>query len=107
MDFNEWENSAESTFTCEFGSCGIRDVYKLTNGINLYVETYLPRSPFKPQVTNCLVDFMVTEDTKIPAAVIDTDRYSPEGYGYPLFTGENSVRNAWEYAMSLKQKSCQ
>ena len=108
LTFEEWESTAESIFTCEYGSSslpGIRDVYVLFNGIQLIVETILPRSIFKSQRIQCLVDYMVPDILgSIPNGMVDIDRYTPDGFGYPLFVGEDSVRLAWEYAMKINLK---
>ena len=103
MNYKEWSKVAKSEYTCEFGRDGIRDVYTLPNGIKIHDEVFLPRSIFRSQFTQTLVDIIVhksnEEDIKKYGAIIDYNRYSEEDYGYPLFQGENCCEKAFNFAM--------
>jgi len=112
MNYEEWSKTAIPQYTCEFGKEGIRDIYKLPFGIKIHDEVILPRSIFKKQHKQTLVDYLFhkSDESWLKenwGATIDYDRYSEEGYGYPLFVGEDSCEKAYEFcfALSLKDKT--
>lgn len=104
--FEEWSNTAESEYTCEFGRDGIRDIYTLPNGIKIHDEVWMPRSIFKPQQQQTLVDYIFpaskVEWLKEQGAEFDENRYTDEGYGYAVFCGEGSTERAFHFAMTLE-----
>lgn len=107
MTFEEWEDVAEPVFTVEFGSKSVpavRDVYVLSNGVSIQTEFFMPASVFKLSWEQCLVDYIVSDDIDIPGGEVDCGRYCDDGFGFPLFRGEDSVRKAWDYAMKIKIK---
>lgn len=107
MNYKEWSKLAISEYTCEFGRDGIRDIYSLPCGIKIHDEVFLPRSIFKSQFTQTLVDYIVhksqEEILKKYGAIIDYDRYTEEDYGYPLFKGEGCTEKAYNFAMNIKE----
>ena len=100
ITFDQWTENLESQYTCQCGDW-MRDIYELPNGIKVYDEVCLPRSPFKPQRNQTLVDIMLPiskrEELKNIGADLDEERYTPEGYGYPVFKGEDSLKQAFEF----------
>ena len=97
MTFKEWQKTAISEYTCEFGRCGIRDIYTLPNGVKIHDETWFPTNPFRPQTHQTLVDIMITEAETPSGAIWDEERYTDAGYGYPVF---ETTKAAFNYAMS-------
>lgn len=114
MTFKEWSDNAVSEYTCEFGSMGIvgiRDVYTLPCGLKIHDEVVLPRSIFKKQRTATLVDVIVPVSKKkwlkdTYNADLDENRYTEEGYGYPLFVGEDCTERAFEFAEKEYEALC-
>jgi hypothetical protein len=107
MEYKEWSETAVSEFTCEFGKDGIREVYKLPCGITIYDEVIMPRSIFKPQYNQTLVDVLMhrSQESYLKEnynAELDYNRYSEEDYGYPLFKGEDSCERAYNFAMKYE-----
>lgn len=105
MNYKEWFETVKSEYTCEFSRDGIRDVYSLPNGIKIHDEVFMPRSIFKPQTQQTFVDiiFPVSDKEWIEkqGAVWDDQRYTEEGYGSPLFVGENCMERAFKFGMNL------
>lgn len=114
MTFKQWSENATTEYTCEFGnmSCpGIRDIYTLPCGLKIHDEVVLPRSIFKKQHTATLVDVIVPVSKKewlkdTYDAELDEGRYTEEGYGYPLFIGENCTERAFEFAEKEHEALC-
>jgi hypothetical protein len=103
MTFKEWEDTAVSEFTCEFGREGIRDVYTTPFGVKVYDEVFLPWNPFKPQHNQTLVDltYPITELPRLQKTYgeieLDDQRYTEEGFGIPLFKGEGCLERAYNF----------
>jgi len=101
MNFKEWSKTAESEYTCEFGRYGIRDIYTTPFGVKVHDEVFMPRSIFQPQSQQTLVDLQYPvskrEWLKSKGADLDEYRYTEEGWGYPLFRGENSLERAYKF----------
>lgn len=112
ISFQEWSDTAQTEYTCHWGyrQQGIRDIYTLPNGVRIHDEVWMPYSIFKPQQQATLVDIIFPESKKEwlkeQGADFDEDRYTDEGFGYPLFVGENSTERAWNFAMNLPQEVC-
>ena len=112
ISFQEWSETAQTEYTCHFGyrQQGIRDTYTLPNGVKIYDEVWMPFSIFKPQQQETLVDIIFPESKKgwlkEQGADFDEDRYTEEGFGYPIFKGENSTECAFNFAMNLPQEVC-
>jgi hypothetical protein len=104
MDFEEWQESAESYKTLQVGRDRIRDCYIFPNGIHCYEDFVSPYSIYNPSYSVVTVDYTVPKTTTIPGASINDDWYTEEGYGLPEFKGEDPMKAAFEYAMSLKLK---
>jgi hypothetical protein len=108
MTYKKWAEKAVSEYTCEFGRGAIRDIYTLPNGIRIHDEVFFPRNPFQSQHQQTLVDYVFPKSRqawlKEQGADLDTDRYTEEGFGYPLFRGETSTERAFNFAMNLKEK---
>lgn len=106
--FSEWEETAVAESTIAFSRDGMRDVYRLKNGIRLYHEVILPRNIFAKQHEQCVVDFEVpiseAQALKKIGAIIDSERYSPDGFGVPCFRGKNSLESAFNYAIAISPK---
>lgn len=108
MIFKEWCKKAESIFNCEFGSTSdpwIRDIYVLPSGVRVYEETYLPRSIFKKQVINVLVDIIfnvsrIEQLEKCGISFFDDNRYTEDGEGYCIFSGEDALEKAFNFVES-------
>ena len=87
MIFKEWYEKAEPILSCEFGGTSdpwIRDIYVLPSGVRVYEETYLPRSIFKKQVINVLVDIIfnvsrIAQLEKCGISFFDDNRYTEDG----------------------------
>jgi hypothetical protein len=106
MNFKEWQDTSIVEYSCEMGRDGIRDIYKLPNNIILYDETYLPRSIFKPQYHQTLIDFIIHKSKeyiiKNAGGSLDYERYTDAGFGYPVFVGADSTEKAFNFAMNIK-----
>jgi hypothetical protein len=108
MNYKIWETSAKSEYTCEFGKYGIRDVYTLPNSkIKIHDETILPRSIFQKQHHSTLIDLIYPISAKNELFneginFFDENRYTEEGYGYPVFEDENSTEKAFNFCESGK-----
>lgn len=104
MNFESWSKEAKSEYTCNFGKDGIRDVYTIPCGIVIQDEVILPRSIFRKQHQQTLVDVILPESQKewveSNGARWDTDRYLEDGYGQPMFEGEGSTKRAFEFAQT-------
>ena len=109
MNFKEWEETAISEFTCEFGREGIRDVYRFPNDVRVHHEVFMPRNPYQPQYEQAMVDIIYPK-SKVEwlkgkgMDYFDEERYSEIDHGYAVFKGENSLERAYNFAMSLKLK---
>ena len=106
MNFKDWEATAESIYTCGWGSGNenCRDIYVLPGGTQVHDETILPRHWAKKQRHLTLVDIIYPESEaerllKEFGAEMDMDRYTEEGYGYPIFRGEDSLKQAFNFVM--------
>lgn len=112
INFQQWADTAQTEYTCNWGyrGQGTRDIYTLPNGVRIHDEVYMPFSPFKPQTQQTLVDIIFPESKKEwlkeQGADFDADRYTDEGYGSPLFVGENSTERAFNFAMNLPKEVC-
>lgn len=104
MDFKEWSDTAEPYNTLQVGRDRIRDCYIFPNGIHCYEDWVTPYNIFKQSYSVVTVDHVVPITTTIPGASINDDWYTEEGYGLPQFKGEDPVKAAFEYVMSLKLK---
>ena len=107
MDFKEWSETAVSELTCDIGRDGIRDVYTTPKGIKVYHEVIMPRSIFKPQYEHTMIDIIYPVDKEgwlkeQGVARLDTDRYTEEGFGYPIFSGEGSLERAYNFIEGLR-----
>ena len=110
MTFKKWEATVETEFTCDIGRDGIRDVYATPFGIKVYHEVFMPRSIFKPQSEWTLIDIIYPVDKeewlkKHGAAFLDVDRYTEEGFGYPVFKGKDSLERAYNFIEGLGDAS--
>lgn len=108
MTFSDWEKTAVSEYTGEFSSDGIRDVYTTPSGIKVYHEVIIPRSLFKKQSERTMVDIIFPADKEKDlkeqgVSELDVDRYTEEGFGYPIFRGENSLEKAYNFIESLSK----
>lgn len=104
MTFSAWERSVESIDTHRFLRDWVRDTYRLPNGTIVYHETYSPKHYAKSMREQAVVDVMIHEKNAIAlrkvGAVLDMERYTPEGYGMPVFTGENCLKKAFNFIMN-------
>ncbi len=108
MIFKEWYEKAEPILSCEFGGTSdpwIRDIYVLPSGVRVYEETYLPRSIFKKQVINVLVDIIfnvsrIEQLEKCGISFFDDNRYTEDGEGYCIFSGEDALEKAFNFVES-------
>ena len=109
MTFKEWEKVAESVQTLEVNRDTIRDIYPTPNGVNLMHDLTMPRSIFKPQTELAVVCYTVSEDKeasiKAAGGELSGDYYTDEGYGTPIFFGEDSLEKAYNYAQTLKERT--
>jgi hypothetical protein len=107
MNFKEWAKIAVSEHSCDIGRDGIRDVYVTPKGIRVYHEVIMPRSIFKPQYEHTMIDIIYPVDKEgwlkeQGVARLDTDRYTEEGFGYPIFSGDGSLERAYNFIDGLK-----
>lgn len=108
MNFKKWSETTESIFTCEFGSTSdpwIRDEYVLPSGIHVYEETYLPRNIFKKQQIDVLVDMIfntshIEQLKKCGMSFFDDNRYTEDGEGFCVFSGEGALEKAFNFVES-------
>jgi hypothetical protein len=64
-------------------------------------DVILPRNPFKKSFSLVIVDHAVPIGTKIDHAEISEDYYTDDGFGVPVFKGENAMEQAYNYAEEL------
>ena len=108
MNFKQWSETTESIFNCEFGNTHdpwIRDVYVLPSKVRVYEEIYLPRSIFKKQKINVLVDIIfntshIEQLKKCGMSFFDENRYTNDGEGYCIFSGEDALEKAFNFVES-------
>lgn len=100
MNFKEWEETAKSTTTIELKD-GVRDCYIFPNGIRVMEDMIMPRNPFKQSFSLVVVDFTVPMTTKIDHAEISGDYYTEEGFGVPVFRGDDAMEHAFNYSKGL------
>lgn len=105
MDYKTWEENSEAESTIEVNRDTIRDVYVFPNGTRVYHDTVMPRNIFKPQRQYVVVDKVipVNKDTKASlkaiGAKITEDWYTEDGFGMPMFCGEDALEKAFTYSM--------
>ena len=102
ITFKEWEDTVESEYTCEFGRDWTRDIYPTPSGIKIYHEVCLPWNPFRQQTERAMVDVILPESLESwlrerHGAGFDRDRYTEEGFGYPVFSGEDCLEKAYNF----------
>lgn len=103
MNYKEWAENVESEYTCGWGSGNenCRDIYVLPCGVRVHDETILPRHWAKKQRHQTLVDLIYPESEaerlKKLGADMDMDRYTEEGFGYPMFRGDDSLEKAFNF----------
>ena len=103
--FEEWSETAESTATYEFSSDGIRDIYDTPFGIQIEEESILPRhwgrKPHYQTVVDVILPMEKEEWLKETyGGWLDDERYTEDGYGVPVFDGEESdigTQKAWKF----------
>ena len=104
MNFKEWEEQAVSEATINVSRDITRDVYTFPNGTKVYHEVLMPSNPFKSQHEWAVLDKEYPVSVKpvllMQGITLDTERYSPEGFGLPTFSGEGCLENAFNFAMS-------
>lgn len=108
MTYQEWESKTEVLETWTWGGENMRDIYKTTSGVTLYDETIVPRHWGKKQSHSTVVDIIYPEAQaerikSVYNADMDMGRYTDEGYGYPVFRGNDSLEQAYNFI--LKEKS--
>ena len=105
MNFKEWEEQAVSEATLEISRDITRDIYTFPNGTKVYHEVCMPWNPFKPQSEWALLDkelpVSMIPDLKKQGIGLDTERYSPDGFGIPVFSGEQCLEKAFNFATRL------
>lgn len=100
MNFKAWEETAVSEQTLQVSRDWTRDVYKFPNGVVVYHEVCLPWNPFQPQHEQVVVDkIMAVDEANALGLTLDTDRYTEEGFGLPVFKGEDSLEQAFNFAV--------
>lgn len=101
MDFKAWEMQAVSEQTLQVSRDWTRDVYRFPNGVIVYHEVCMPWNPFQPQHEQTVVDKVVSvEDAERLGINLDTDRYTEPGFGLPMFRGEDSLEQAYKFAVN-------
>jgi hypothetical protein len=109
MNYKEWAETVESEYTCGWGSGNenCRDIYVLPCGVRVHDETILPRHWAKKQRHQTLVDLIYPESEaerlKKLGADMDMDRYTEEGFGYPIFRGDDSLEKAFNFVIEEKR----
>lgn len=101
ISFKAWSETVETEYTCEFARDGIRDIYTTPFGVKVHDESFLPRHIFGKPGHQTLVDLTLPVSMK-PwlleyGAVLDENRYTPDGFGCPLFRGEDSLEQAFNF----------
>lgn len=106
MDFKKWESTIQSTHTIMVSRDVVRDVYPMPNGINLMQDVCFPSNPFKTQWERTVVCYTLKEsereNVKLAGGALSDAYYTEDGYGTPLFCGDDSLERAFNFAMKLK-----
>lgn len=100
MEFKDWQKHAVSVETRALPNT-IRDVYILPNGIWVMEDWITPYSFLKKSFSIVVVNHRVPMDTKIDKAEVSDDYYTEDGFGVPVFRGDNPMEDAYNYAMKL------
>lgn len=107
VPYDVWAEKTESTQTMEISRDIIRDIYPVGNGINIAHNVCLPRNPFKSQSEWAYVCYTlhISDKPKVLAAggSWNEEMYTEEGYGTPEFFGDDCLKKAYEFALTLKQ----
>jgi hypothetical protein len=100
MTFKEWQEQAVSIETRDMPQA-IRDSYIFPNGVYVMEDFVTPRNPFKKSFSLVVVSYTIPMDTKVDHAEVSDDYYTEDGFGVPVFRGDDAMENAFNYAMSL------
>jgi len=112
ISYKEWSETAESTYTCNFGqgSQSVRDVYTLPNGTEIFTEAYLPRHwGIKPRY-RVLVCLTVKDSKKYRDLVkkyngeLEDTYYGEEGWKHFIFEGKNADEDSYNFAMNERDE---
>jgi len=98
--FEEWQEQAESIRTIDLPNA-IRDCYIFPNGIHVMEDFITPHNVFKKSFSMVVVDYTVPMTTKIDHAEVSDDYYTEEGFGVPVFRGDDAMEQAFNYAKEL------
>ena len=107
----EWEEKAEPYFQGESGGGVMRSCYDM-HGQSVFLEVYLPRNPFKKSWSRMIAaDFMLKENSsvmelaKIHGAYWEEGYYMDDGYGWPVFPGEDAGEKCFAFIMEWLQSN--
>jgi hypothetical protein len=100
ITFEQWQEQAQSTTTIDLKD-SVRDCYIFPNGVRVMEDFVTPRNPFKKSFSLVVVDYTVPMTTKIDHAEVSDDYYTEEGFGVPVFRGDDAMEHAFNYAKEL------
>lgn len=109
--FAEWEEKAESRFDAEGPRGGWqRSVYDM-QGYEVFLETTFPWNVFKKTTISMPVVSMNIPPShptmKLAAefgAEWEQGYYSEEGFGWPIFSGDDCAERCWNFIVELKRR---
>jgi len=102
MTFKQWEKIAFSKSTRKIGHNIIRDRYDFPNGIEVVDDFVTPWNVFQKSFSVVTVVYVLPLSTHIPGGEMrDDGYYGEEGYGFPVFLGDNAMEKAYNFAMKL------
>lgn len=105
MEFKDWQEQAISIETINISHQVIRDRYILPNGIRVMEDWITPWNIFQKAFSLVVVDYTIPMDTKIDKAEVSDDYYTEDGYGVPVFRGDDAMEDAYNYAMELTKEN--
>ena len=105
MDFKTWTQTTESINTISYGDF-VRDTYVTPNSIHIVHNVTMPRSIFKASSQWAMVDLILPlskrEEIETLKGELSEDFYTEDGYGVPLFSGEDCLEKAFNYTETNK-----
>lgn len=91
-NYQNWLENAVSLETINQNRNTILDVYQFPHGYKVMDYTFLPRNPFKPNFSYCVIDIVlnsnnknVIELLKLFGGIVNESYYTDEGYFLPEF----------------------
>jgi len=102
VSFAEWSETVETEFTCEFAGDGIRDVYTTPWGVKVHDEQFIPRHWGRKPYSRTMVDriYPASDEQRLKkeyGCTLDYERYTEDGFGYPMFKGDDSLEQAYNF----------